>query len=133
MKNLLALIGVSIFSTVFLTQCKKEDCGKDFNTNFYTSTANTQMWLYVDDVYKGELPYMATVPECSANYGDGTPPLAMTLKTGRYKITGKNAQGVVVSDAIVTIRTNGVGGSGKIGGNRVDSRGDDCLAIGLFE
>ena len=132
MKNLLAVLLVSIFSLSFLTQCKKDNLSKDFNTNFYTSDENGTMSLYIDGEYKGVLPYMAAVPECGASYGDGAPPLSFTLKTGSYKITGKNEQGQVVSEHVLRVKANGLGASGSIGGSRGDSK-DDCLAVGLFK
>jgi hypothetical protein len=132
MKNLFALILTSIFSLTLLTQCSKEDLQKEFNTNFYTSDENGTMSLYIDDEYKGVLPYMAAAPECGADYGDGVPPLNFTLKTGSYKVTGKNEQGQVVSEHILCIRADGMGASGRMGGSRGDSKGD-CLAVGLFK
>ena len=132
MKNLLALTLVSLFSMVFLTQCKKDDLDKDFTVNFYTSEEDGKMSLFIDDEYKGELLYMAAIPECGKNYGDGAAPLSFTLKSGSYKITGKNEQGLEVSTHIIRLSASTKGASGRMGGCRMDG-GEDCVAVGLFD
>ena len=130
------LLSLSAATVLLFTQCSKENCDKNFNANFYTTNTTGKLSLYIDDAYKGELPVMQAVPQCGANYGDGTKPLSFNLKSGKYKVTGKNAQGQVVSQSTMTINGTKIGtsvtsGSGAVGGISIHNT-EDCLAVGIF-
>ncbi len=121
-----------VFALLLIIGCKKEDPNAVFNTSFFTTRANGRLSLYVDDVYKGDLPYFSTEPVCGGQNSDGQLPLTMQLKTGEYRITGKDSTGRVISSGTVRIGTCRTGASGGIGGQSLSASGS-CVIIGLFE
>ncbi len=132
MKNTLTTIFVCLLATLLFTQCNKDDNSKVFNARFYTTKANGKLSLYVDDVYKGELPYFSNAPDCGATYSDAQKPLNTQLPSGEYRIAGKNSQGQVTSYGIMKISRNKMSASGGIGGMSLNSS-EECLTIGLSE
>ena len=132
MKNILKIALVPVLVILLLTQCNKADNSKIFNANFYTTTATTKVYLYLDDVYKGELPYFATTPSCRAFDGDGYGPLSFQLPSGEYHLVGKDAQGEIVSESTIKISRNKMHVSGRLGGSGLSSN-DDCLMIGVWK
>jgi|GEM_PF-3067097 len=132
MKHYAVVIVASLFAVIVFTQCTKRDSGKIFNANFYTTNATGRLTLYVDDIDKGMLPYFALAPQCGAEYADGIKPLNLQLKSGKYKIVGKNEAGQVISSGIIQIGSDQMSSSGSLGGQSVANSGD-CLAIGLWE
>lgn len=136
MKKVLILCLPAFLFVMLFTQCRKanEPDGTVFNANFYTDSDSTRgtMFLYIDGQYKGELPYIAQRPSCGASYGDGNQPLAMRLKSGTYKIEGKDSKGTVKSSGEIFVSKRSSSGSGGIGGQSV-MVSNDCLIVGLSE
>ena len=107
---------------VVLTNCKK--LGKDYDTYFYTDIENSYgpLTLYVDGENRGELPNLKT----SVSPGNDTiinNALHLTLKSGRYKIEGKDDQGNVKCSGTLKFRTNSLSCSGTMGGQATASSG----------
>ncbi|MBA3681640.1 MAG: hypothetical protein H0W73_10830 [Bacteroidetes bacterium] len=105
-----------LVSTLFvLTNCKK--LGKTYDGYFYTDIENPSgpLYLYVDDAYKGELPNLKTrlAPNNDTLLNQA---LHLSLKSGRYKIVGKDAQGSVKSSGTLKFRSYSTSGSSTIGG-----------------
>lgn len=120
------------FVALLFTQCNKSDSGKIFNANFYTTQSTVKLTLYVDDVAKGMLPYFAQAPECVAGYGDAIKPLNLQLKSGQYRIDGKNEAGQVITSGVIQISNDRMYTTGILGGQSLVNNGD-CLAIGLWK
>lgn len=131
MKQYIAVCLSVAFATLLFTQCNKSDSGKIFNANFYTTQSTVKLTLYVDGVAKGMLPYFAQAPQCGVGYGDATKPLNLQLKSGKYRIQGKNEAGQVMSSGDIQISDNRMSTSGNLGGQSLSNTGD-CLAIGLW-
>ncbi len=125
----LTLTAVSLIS-FFLTQCKKDDTV--YNVYFYTSkdTTEVRLSLFIDDKYKGEIPYLSQKPTYD---NDSLKHLAfsLTLTSGKYNITAKDASGIVKSEQIVKIKNNSTSVRGKIGGQELTGK-DNCIIVGLF-
>ena len=132
MKRYIVITLSFAFVALLFTQCNKRDSGKIFNANFYTTQSTVKLTLYVDDVAKGVLPYFAQAPQCAAGYGDALKPLNLQLKSGRYRIDGKNEAGQVVSSGVIQISEDRMSTSGILGGQSLNNTGD-CLAIGLWK
>ncbi len=98
MKTSLTVLATLFFATLLFVQCKKKERieheNRVFNCYFYTSndSADVNLSLYIDDEYKGELPYVSGDPLLP-----GDPELANTLQlsinSGEYSISGKNEAG----------------------------------------
>ena len=132
MKSICSVIFISLLAAILFTRCKKDDPNAIFNASFYTTKATGKLFLYIDDTYKGELPYFSKEPSCGSQNGDGQKPLAIQLKSGEYRIVGKDSSGGAMSSGTVYISTSTTSASGGIGGQSVSSNGD-CVVIGLFE
>ena len=129
MKKMLLFAPAALLTALLFTACTKEK-NRVFNANFYTSEPNTQMFLYIDDVYQGQLAFFQNKPECGGSAGDGPKLLGMQLNSGEYKVTGKNAQGTVLSTAVIRLRANSLGSTGNVGGIRMEDNGS-CLTVDL--
>lgn len=107
---------VIIASALLFMGCKK--IGKAFDGYFYTDveTSAGQLFLYIDDENKGELPNLKTrlSPDNDTVINNA---LHLTLKSGgRYKVVGKDAQGNVKCSGTLTFKTNSSRGSSTVGG-----------------
>lgn len=131
MKRIFPLATALALSSLLFTQCKKEDQNKIFDFNFYTSQPAIKMFLFVDDVPKGVLPYLATEPSCGTVSTDGMAPLQMQLRSGSYRIVGKDSLGRVLSSDVFRISANSMGSSGSIGG-LMSNQKDNWVSVGLF-
>ena len=132
MKNICSVLLVSLLAALLFAQCKKEDSDTIFNTSFYTSKANAKLSLYIDDTYKGELPYFPEQPACGQINGESQKPLTTQLRSGEYRIAGRDEHNKVISLGTIKISKNKMSSSGGIGGQSLFNSGD-CLVIGLFE
>jgi hypothetical protein len=133
MKNLASVTLGLLLVPILFSQCSKEDDDNAlFDTRFYTSSPSGAMSLYIDDVYKGELRYFGSAPACGSTTADAMKPLSMKLRSGEYRVTGKNAQGKIVSRSVVRLSTSTKGTSGNLGGIQLQDNGE-CVTIGLFE
>jgi len=124
--TLTAILAISLF----LTQCKKDDTV--YNVYFYTSKDTTvvQLALYIDDKYKGIIPYISQKPTYD---NDSLKNLAfsLTLSSGKYNIKTKNAYDMVMSEQILKIKNNSTSVRGKSGGSEITGK-DNCFIVGLF-
>jgi hypothetical protein len=107
---------------VVLVNCKK--FGKEYDTYFYTDIENTSgpLTLYVDGENKGALPNLKT----SVSPGNDTVinnALHLNLRSGRYKIEGKDDQGNVKCSGTLKFRTNSLNCSSTMGGQATASSG----------
>lgn len=132
MKRIFSVVFASLLAALLFTQCKKDDPNAIFNASFYTTKATGSLSLYIDDIYRGELPYFSKEPTCGAQNGDGQSPLTMQLKSGEYRIVGKNSQDRVTSSGTIAISVSTTSASGGIGGQSISNNGG-CVVIGLFE
>ena len=100
---------------IVLTNCKK--FGKTFDTYFYTDIENTAgpLYLYIDGNSKGELPNLKTSlsPTNDTIINNA---LHLRLRSGKYKIEGKDNQGTVKVSGYIKFRTNAVGNGSTMGG-----------------
>ncbi len=129
-RSFLPVVALALAS-LFLVQCKKEDKNMVFDFNFYTSQSTAKMFLYVDDAPKGILPYFAQQPTCGSVSSDGVAPLRMQLRSGSYRIVGKDSLGTVLSSGTFHISANSMDNSGDIGGQMSAQQGH-CVSLGLF-
>ena len=127
--HFLTLTAVSLIA-FFLTQCKKDDT--IYNVYFYTSKYPTEvrLLLFIDDKYKGEIPYMSQKPTFD---NDSLKQCAflLTLSSGKYNMTAKDASGNVKSEQIVKIKNNSTSVRSKTGGQELAVK-DNCVIVGLF-
>jgi hypothetical protein len=70
MRKTLLLAAATLSAVVFLAQCSKDNSNAEFSTNFYTTQAEGKLTLFINDVYQGELAYIAATPQCGATYTD---------------------------------------------------------------
>lgn len=61
MKRFRLLAPTVLLSALLFSACSKEK-SKVFNVSFYTPEPNTGIFLYIDDVYKGQLPVFHDKP-----------------------------------------------------------------------
>lgn len=126
MKTILKLAFLSAIPLV-LSNCKKD---KNYQSYFYTDVkSDTPLYLYVDEEYKGKLPVM-TVKPTFENDTLKQKALYLTLKTGKYKIEAKDADGSVMSSGTVKFCENKAASTGKAGGQSVDIS-KDVVIVGL--
>ena len=134
MKKLLTIFfAVSI--VVIFSQCRIY-YGK-WKVYFWTSTSTTSAsYLYIDDVYKGELPYLREAPECG-NESSRKNALYVKLESGKYDIKVKDKSGNTTFTEKLTIKrsrgsvTIATSRDEKTGGSRNVSEGD-CLAHEIY-
>lgn len=114
----------------FLTQCKKDETV--YNVFFYTSkdTTEIRLSLFIDDKYKGEIPYMSQKPTFD-NDSLKQRAFSLTLASGKYNMTAKDASGNVKSEQIVKIKNNSSSVRSKTGGQELTSK-ENCVIVGLF-
>lgn len=132
MKRICSVVFAPLLAVLLFTQCKKEDPNLVFNTVFYTTEPTGKLTLYINGANKGVLPYFSAEPGCGSQPGDGKVPLAVSLKSGSYQITGKDSLGGVISSGTIRISKSTMGVSGTTGGMRM-SGDSGCLAIGLYD
>jgi hypothetical protein len=127
--HFLTLTAVLLIS-FFLTQCKKDNT--IYNVYFYTSkdTTEVRLSLFIDDKYKGEIPYLSQKPTYD---NDSLKHLAfsLTLSSGKYNMTAKDASGNVKSEQIVKFKNNSSSVRGKSGGSEITGK-DNCMIVGFF-
>jgi len=106
--------------------CRKNDTL--FNAYFWTSVDTTQsrLSLFVDGEPKGPLPYLENEPSCGDVHA-----LALTLRSGKYRIEARDEHGTVRSQQTCKITEHKLSASGTVGGERAKTDGH-CLVIGLF-
>ena len=138
MKTITAIMA-AVTMALLLSQCKKDDAtNSDFNAHFWTSVENNDssaLSLYINNVYKGELPYLASNPACG-NADSIT--LSLTLPSGTYQLAAKDKQGITRTSSSFKIWKNneetGMEVSsipGYYGGCAVISEGN-CVIVNLF-
>lgn len=133
MKNYVAVFAVALVSLFVFAQCKKElNDNEVYNAGFYSSRQNGKLFLYIDGAYKGELPYFAAPPTCEQNFSETQSPFYYTLKSGEYKIEGKDERGNLISSGTLRMNKSEFGGTGYIGGQDARRNGD-CVMVGLYE
>jgi len=133
MKTILNLNILIAFSTlVLLTQCKKNDI--IYNSYFYTTmpSSETELSLYLDKKYRGEIPYVKNKPTCD-NDTSKQKALFLNLKPGKYKLEAKNKQGDIKSSATIKVTEKILSASsGGGGGGTTSNKEGECLIIGVF-
>lgn len=133
MKKASFILVACVLAVILFAQCKK-DCDMVYNAQFYTPQSTGKLFLYIDGNYQGELPYMATAPECGKVYSDEQKPFTTQLRSGEYKLEGKDEHGVVRTAAIIRFdRKSSYLGGGPVGGGASFNTSGDCAIISLFE
>lgn len=120
-----------ILAALLFARCKK-DCDIVYNAQFYTPQSSGKLYLYIDGDNRGELPYMATAPTCGQTYSDEQKPLTTQLRSGKYKLEGRDQDGVVRTTAFIEFDKHSGRLSGGQGGASF-SASEDCAIISLFE
>ncbi len=133
MKSTFKLLLTMFTAILLLTNCKKND--SNYNAYFYTSmsSSETQLSLFIDDEYRGEIPYMIVKPNCD-NDVLKQQALFVNMKGGKHKLVAKNNLGIVMSSGMVKVSKNKLSSSsGKDGrgGQDISSEGE-CLIVGLY-
>lgn len=122
-------------SAALLTVLLFMSCGKGktiYNAHFWTSkdTSEVRLSLFIDDEYKGELPYLEQEPGCGS---ENT--LSFPVEEGKHSIVAKNVQGVIKSSGTARIRNNArrtsLSSSGGMGGQDIYLN-DDCLIVKIY-
>ena len=122
-------------SAAILTVLLFMSCGKSkttYNAHFWTSkdTSEVRLDLFIDDEYKGKLPYLEQEPGCGSENA-----LSFTVEEGKHTIVAKNMQGAIKSSGTVRIRNNvrrtSLSGSGGTGGQDINLK-DDCLIVKIY-
>ena len=131
MKSKCTVVFASLLTLLLFAQCKKDDPNAIFNASFYAAKDGMHT-LYIDDTFRGELPYFSKEPSCGSQNGDAQLPLTIQLKSGVYRITGKDSLNRVGSSGTITVSTSTMSASGSIGGLSISNNGD-CVIIGLSE
>lgn len=127
----LRFLALIILVLACFSSCKKDDPNAIYDANFYTSTPNYKLFLYIDENYCGQLPYFATPPTCESYNTDGLHPLAMQLKSGSHKIESKDSTGFLMSTGYASFSSSRESLSGNLGGMSSFSVGK-CIVIGVF-
>lgn len=130
MKHIILCIAI-VFGMIIFSKCKKKQT--TFNTYFYTSNSisETKFDLFIEDEYKGELPFLTGKPSLDAADTLKQKCLYIPLKAGKYKIIAKDKQGVIISSGTIKFKRNSVHTSGGVGGIELTSN-EDNLIIGLY-
>lgn len=130
MKNTITSFLTAALAVLLLTQCSKDETM--YNAHFWTSndTSQVRLSLYIDNVYKGELPYLTSAPGCSS---EG--PLSFPMESGKHDIVAKDAQGNIRSSGTVkmkrTAQRSSMSSSGTLGGQDLYSN-NDCLIVKVY-
>ena len=133
--NSLLIIAISVLLTT-LFSCTKDDT--KYDVYFWTSIdpANEELNLIIDGANLGQLPFRSLRPEC--NNDSLLPKLIFRqLSVGKYDIIARNNEGNDKSVNVLKIKSNGIGGGGKItrpgspAGMSVLSI-KDCIVIELY-
>ena len=129
MKKIITLL-TAVTTTLLLTQCKKDN--PTYNSYFYTTVndQDAQLSLYIDNDYKGDLPYLANKPTCE-NDSLKSKSLFLTLPAGKYKVAAKDKQGNIKSSSTLKIKSGLLESKSGTGGTEVRSS-NGCLIVGLF-
>lgn len=113
--------------------CSK-DSNKVYNASFYSiKAADGPLSLYIDGVYKGQMPCHDTPLVCSAPGNDGGTPLTMQVPCGEYKLEARDTNGHTISSCKARFRKNGAGASSTGPGGNWMSIQDDCLLVGFWQ
>lgn len=135
MKTIITTLTAVALTALLLTTCKKDNTSYD--SYFYTSkdTNETRLSLFIDNSYKGDLPYLKNKPTCDSTALKGQC-LYLTLTAGKHTLTAKDKQGNVKSETIFKLKTNLFGtekmsGKSQTGGDEI-SKKDECLIVNLF-
>jgi hypothetical protein len=116
---------------LFLSQCTKEDHSIS-KLYFYTSInpAQSQLSLYIDDQYKGELPYLSSQPVCeSDSIMEKT--IFMNLESGDYRVKAYDMSGKLKSDNKIKFSSSSRSNGGIKGGCEMGGTGD-CIIVNLY-
>ena len=102
MKKLMIVLLLSLFVVVQM-RCGKRS-NRAFSNHFWTSKKTEgKLFLYVDDNYKGVIPYLPEAPSWSDdNLKEKTLPLRMP--SGDYKIAVKDEQNHVRIEQLLTLK-----------------------------
>lgn len=105
MKKLITIL-ICFFVVAVFTQCRHYS--GNWKVYFWKSSPQSSVsYLYINDEYKGELPYRRTAPECDdASLANVT--LYVKMKSGTYDIAVKDQGGNTKFNEKLTIkRSNG--------------------------
>ena len=134
--NLMKRIFYSILActviVLIVAGCNKDDSSGVFNTRFYTSEQDSKLFLYLDGSYVGMLSAFSTPPTCSNENIGVQLPLTMELRSGRYRVVGKDRTGTVVSSSIMVLGKATTSISGNLGGQAVFLT-NNCVTINVFK
>lgn len=113
---------VLVSALILLTNCKK--FGSTFDAYFYTDVEGSAgpLFLFVDGESKGELPNLKTSTS-PANDTVLNKALHLKLRSGKYKIEGKDSDGKVKFSGYLKFRSNCVANGGTLGGQATASSG----------
>lgn len=132
MKRIFYSIVVCTVTMLVVAGCNKDDSSAVFNTRFYTTEQNSKLFLYLDGSYVGMLSAFSTPPTCSNENIGVQLPLTIQLRSGSYRVVGKDSTGTVVSSSIIVLGKSTTSASGSLGGQAVFAS-NNCVTINVFK
>ncbi|HTM67128.1 MAG TPA: hypothetical protein VL093_12445 [Flavipsychrobacter sp.] len=132
MKRIFYSIVVCTVTMLVVAGCNKDDSSAVFNTRFYTTEQNSKLFLYLDGSYVGMLSAFSTPPTCSNENIGVQLPLTIQLRSGSYRVVGKDSTGTVVSSSIIVLGKTTTSVSGSLGGQAVFAS-NNCVTINVFK
>jgi hypothetical protein len=130
MKHFIRSFFAAALTVLLFAQCSK---GRTtYNGTFWTSkdTSEVRLFLFVDDEYKGEVPFLEKAPECSAENA-----LSFPVESGQHTLVARDVNGTIRSSGTVKIKSNArrssTSVSGGSGGQDIYLN-DDCLIVKLY-
>ena len=124
MKRIASLL-VLLLAIVLMVNCKKNDDNNNgYNIAAYTQTDSTDVFLYINEQNKGQLPFSADgIEDC----GDSKA-LNISLDPGTYAIAVKDQQGAVKNALVLQVAEDA---SINTGNNYTLVQLNKCIILGL--
>lgn len=127
MKKFILSVFVAALVILLFAQCSKNRT--TYNAHFWTNKppSEARLFLFIDDKYKGELPYFINQPACGNEQT-----LSFPLESGKHKIIAKDARMNIKSSGSIKIKSNSsMSSSGGIGGQDFFLN-DNCLIVKIY-
>ena len=130
MKKQLIKLLLLASTLIVLTNCKK--FGRSYDAYFYADIEASAgpLTLFIDNQNKGELPNLKTSVS-PTNDTILNNALHLKIKSGKYNIEAKDAQGNVKCSGTLKFRGNNLNVTGKTGGHAA-SGNDNTVAVKFY-
>ncbi|RYZ52412.1 MAG: hypothetical protein EOP49_09505 [Sphingobacteriales bacterium] len=118
------LVTVGMLALLGFSQCKKEE-NDNYTVAFYNETDSADVNLFINDVDKGDLPYiMAGADDCNDARA-----LRLALEEGSHHLQVKDASGNVKAD--MNMELNADGEINTITGSHTYIQFNKCVTVGI--